>query len=328
MRTDHELTRAISQGTLYLSHASHIVWHSMKHAISISLGSSKRDKRVEVTLLGTRVVIERIGTNGDMERAAQLYRELDGKVDAFGVGGADLGLMVDHKWYKLHSVNPMVRYIKQTPVVDGTGLKTTLERGAAAFLESRAGGEVNPKRALFTAGSDRWGMSLGFIENGYQCVFGDLMFALDLPIPLRSIASVKRIAALIMPIVGRMPFSMLYPTGKDQEAYQPKHGKWYRWASVIAGDCHYVKRFMPEAMDGKVVVTNTTTPADVKIFRQRGIRYLVTTTPILDGRSFGTNMMEAALIAVAGKDRKLSTEELSELIDQLGFEPQLQQLND
>jgi hypothetical protein len=85
---------------------------------------------------------------------------------------------------------------------------------------------------------------------------------------------------------------------------------------------------MPEAMDGKVVVTNTTTPDDVEMFRQRGIRYLVTTTPILDGRSFGTNMMEAALIAVAGKGRKLSTEELSELIDQLGFEPQLQQLND
>jgi len=26
-----------------------------------------------------------------MEKAAWLYRELDGKVDAFGVGGADLG---------------------------------------------------------------------------------------------------------------------------------------------------------------------------------------------------------------------------------------------
>ena len=39
----------------------------MKRAVSISLGSSKRDKAVEVDLLGERVRIERIGTNGDMD---------------------------------------------------------------------------------------------------------------------------------------------------------------------------------------------------------------------------------------------------------------------
>src|SRR5512141_1771720 len=100
----------------------------MKRAVSISIGSSKRNKAVEVTLLGEKVSIERIGTDGDMEAAAQMYKELDGKVDAFGVGGADLGLMVDKKWYPLYSVNKMVRFIKKTPVVDGTGLKTTLER--------------------------------------------------------------------------------------------------------------------------------------------------------------------------------------------------------
>src|SRR3990170_7175220 len=81
----------------------------MKRAVSISIGSSKRNKSVEVVLLGERVIIERIGTDGDMEKAAQLYKDLDGKVDAFGVGGADLGLRVDQKWYPLYSVQPMVR---------------------------------------------------------------------------------------------------------------------------------------------------------------------------------------------------------------------------
>ena len=54
----------------------------MKRAVSISIGSSKRNKAVQVELLGEQVSIERIGTDGDMEKAAQLYRELDGKVDA------------------------------------------------------------------------------------------------------------------------------------------------------------------------------------------------------------------------------------------------------
>jgi hypothetical protein len=48
---------------------------------------------------------------------------------------------------------------------------------------------------------------------------------------------------------------------------------------------------------------------------------------VLEGRSFGTNMMEAALVAVSGKNRKLTLQEINTLLDQLGFEPQLQQLN-
>ena len=47
----------------------------------------------------------------------------------------------------------------------------------------------------------------------------------------------------------------------------------------------------------------------------------------MDGRSFGTNMMEAALVAISGKGRPLSWSELTEMLDTLGFEPQLQELN-
>ena len=137
----------------------------------------------------------------------------------------------------------------------------------------------------------------------------------------------KTLAALLMPIAGRLPFDWIYPTGAKQEERIPKWEKYYHWAAVVAGDCHYVKRHIPERLEGKIVVTNTTTPVDVELFRKIGIKYLVTTTPVLEGRSFGTNMMEAALIAVSGKGRKLTYDELNELLDRLGFEPQLQELN-
>ena len=84
---------------------------------------------------------------------------------------------------------------------------------------------------------------------------------------------------------------------------------------------------MPEDMSGKVIVTNTTTQEDQTMLRQAGVKYLVTTTPILDGRSFGTNMMEAALIAVSGKKRRLTSVEINALLDQLNFQPHLQELN-
>lgn len=299
----------------------------MKRAVSVSIGSSKRDKAVEVTLLGERVRIERIGTDGDMEKAAQLFKELDGKVDAFGLGGADLGLLVDRKFYPLHSISPIVRFVNKTPLVDGAGLKNTLENRAVAFLHQKTGDYIKEKRALITSGSDRWGMTRSFLNAGYDCVFGDLMFALGIPLPLRTERSIKVLAALVAPIAGRLPFEWLYPTGEKQDQRIPKWEKYYNWASVIAGDFHFVKRHMPYTLLGKVIVTNTTTSDDVKMLREAGIKYLVTTTPVLDGRSFGTNMMEAALVAAAGKGRTLTHPELTELIDQLKLEPQIQELN-
>jgi hypothetical protein len=299
----------------------------MKRAVSISIGSSKRNKVVEVELLGEMLRIERIGTDGSMEKAAQLYRELDGKVDAFGVGGTDLGLTVGSKWYPLYSMQPMVRFIKQTPLVDGSGLRETIEIQIAPFLEAKIGGYIKEKKVLITAGVDRWDMTMSFTNAGYECVFGDLMFALGVPIPIRSLVAVKRLASIMLPIVGRLPFNWIYPTGEKQEQRTPKFEKYYQWATVLAGDCHYVKSHMPDRLDGKIVATNTTTPEDVELFRQVGIKYLVTSTPVLDGRSFGTNMMEAALIAIAGKGRKLTHEELSQMLDQLEFQPQLQVLN-
>ena len=301
----------------------------MKRAVSISIGSSKRNKAVEVTLLGEKVSIERIGTDGDMEAAALKYKELDGQVDAFGVGGADLGALVDGKFFPFHSVQPMVRFVKKTPLVDGGGLKNTLENKAPAFLDQKLGDYINQRgrKVFVTLGVDRWGLSKSFVEAGHEVVFGDLMFALDIPIAIKSLNGLRTLAKLMIPIVTRFPFEWLYPTGEKQDEHIPKWEKYYQWATIIAGDCHYVKRHMPLDMQGKVIVTNTTTPDDVAFFKKCGVKYLVTTTPVMDGRSFGTNMMEAALVAISGKGRPLTWAEYSEMLDKLGFEPQLQELN-
>ena len=299
----------------------------MKRAVSISLGSTTRDKSVEINLLGETVRIERVGTNGDEAKARQMFREMDGKVDAFGVGGIDLGVHTPWKFYPLHGALKLVQDVKQTPYVDGGGLKETLEARVMQWVEEKIGDKIQPKTAFLVAGITRYGMTESFIEAGYQCVFGDLMFGLDIPIAIRSMSSLKTTARILMPIVGRMPLSMLYPTGEKQEKVTPKYEKYYQGNTVIGGDFLYIKQHMPEDMRGKVIVTNTTTPADVEFLKKRGIKYLITTTLSFDGRTFGTNMMEAALVAVAGKGRPLTRDEYNELLDKLNFEPLLQELN-
>jgi hypothetical protein len=300
----------------------------VKRAISISLGSRTRDKKVSITLLGEEITIERIGTDGDVQKAIQLYNEMDGNVDAFGVGGIDLGLTVAGRYYPLYDAQQLVAGVRQTPVVDGGGLKITLERGIAQFIEQEIGDEVQPKRVLITSGVDRYGSALSFDEAGYDMIVGDLGFALGIPIPIRSLRGLHVVARIVAPLAGRLPLEFLYPTGEKQEQIVPKYGKWYNWATVVSGDCLYIKHHMPDRLDGKVIATNTTTPADVEAFRERGVRYLVTSTPRLEGRSFGTNMMEAALVAIAGKGRPLTTDELDNMLKRLGLKPTLQRLDE
>jgi hypothetical protein len=221
----------------------------------------------------------------------------------------------------------MVRFVKQTPLVDGGGLRHALESQVAPFIEQQIGSYIKEKKVLVTAGVDRWDMTISFTNAGYQCVFGDLMFALGIPVALHSVTQIKTLAALMMPVVGRLPFEWIYPTGEKQEKRTPKWEKFYQWASVLAGDCLYIKRYMPDQLDGKVIVTNTTTPEDVELFREAGVKYLVTSTPVLEDRSFGTNIMEAVFIAIAGQGRKLTHVELAQMLDQLDLHPQLRELN-
>lgn len=308
----------------------------MKQALSISIGSSTRNKTAEIYLLGQEVRIERIGTNGNMNAARQMYRDNDGKVDAFGVGGTDLGLFFGNKWYPLHSVSHLVKDVHKTPVVDGCGLKNTLEVRCAAVLEAEIGPYLNRvgRTALVMTAVDRYGLLRSFIDAGYQCIFGDALYSLGLPLPLHTERSVKNLMTLLLPIVSRLPFNWVYPVGEKQHQRKPKFTWAFEQASVIAGDCHYITRYMPDDLEGKVVVTNTTTPRDVELFKQAGVKYLMTTTPVYDGRSFGTNMMEAALLAVTGYKEKVDYRNhqpyfkmMTDLVDSVGFKPELQVLN-
>ncbi len=292
----------------------------MKEALSISIGSTLRNKSVVIKLLGEEVHIERIGTDGDMKAARELFRTRDGKVQAFGVGGTDLGLFVDDKWYPLHSVLPLVQDVRVTPVVDGCGLKNTLEAQVAKVLEANISDHLDliGRKALVMTAVDRYGLLRAFVDADYECLFGDALFSLGVNLPIRNESGVKKLAAALIPVVSRLPFKWVYPVGEKQLERHPKFGWAFDWASVIAGDCHYITRYMPDQLDGKVIVTNTTTPSDVELFRKAGVKYLLTTTPVFDGRSFGTNMMEAGLLAASGFTQKVDYRQYHEYFHMMG----------
>lgn len=300
----------------------------MKRVVSISLGSSKRNKKVTASFFGTDFEIERIGTDGDKAKYRALLAELDGKVDAFGIGGTDLYVFANGRRYTLVDTQKLISGVKHTPCLDGSGLKHTLERETVAYLQDRQIVDFGRKRVLIVSAVDRFGMAEALAKRAKSIVFGDLMFALGIPIALHSWTAAQRLAAVVLPIVMRMPVEMLYPTGEKQDRNTPKFGRYFADADVVAGDYHLIGRYMPEDMRGKIVLTNTTTAENAAELKRRGVMQLITTTPVLDGRSFGTNVMEAVLVAFSGKrPDELTEQDYLAKLKELGWTPQVQELN-
>jgi hypothetical protein len=300
----------------------------MKRVVSISLGSSDRDHKAVTQFGGQEFTIERIGTDGDKAKAMQLIRELDGKVDAFGMGGTDLYIYAGNKRYTFAESAQIATAAHKTPIVDGSGVKNTLERRVIQYLAKHEGINFKNKPVLVVCAVDRFGLAEELVANGSKVVFGDLLFGLGLPLPIRSLGTLATLARIIAPIITKLPISMFYPTGDEQKKNTPRFGSYFEEAEIIAGDFHFIRRYMPARLDGKLIITNTVTQADEKMLQERGVATLITTTPEFGGRSFGTNMLEGVLVTLSGKrPEELTVSDYDRILDQINIAPRIKRLS-
>lgn len=301
----------------------------MKTVVSVSLGSSTRDHRAAVNLLGEDFDISRVGTDGKLDAAIAKVHELDGKVDAIGLGGIDVYLYAGKHRYALRDGLRLLEAAKVTPVVDGSGLKNTLEREAVRFMQEDLGISLRGKHVLMVSALDRFGMAQALVDAGADVLFGDFIFALDLDKPVKGLHEFEEMAEKYLPDACKLPFQFFYPTGKKQEKPpEPKYPQYYHDADIIAGDFHFMRQFMPDDLSGKIVLTNTVTEKDVDELRKRGVKMLITTTPDFQGRSFGTNVVEAALLALLGKKwDEVTPGDYERLLHELHLRPRVIDLN-
>ena len=143
----------------------------MKRVVSLSLGSSKRDKTVTATLFGETFEITRIGTDGDEQTFLRKLAGLDGTVDAIGFGGMDRYVWSAGERYEFAAARRLLAPARITPVLDGSGLKNTLEREAVRWLAEQGIVDFAQSNTLMVCGVDRFGMSESLVEEGGP-VFG------------------------------------------------------------------------------------------------------------------------------------------------------------
>ncbi|MEK6256077.1 MAG: quinate 5-dehydrogenase [Chloroflexota bacterium] len=304
----------------------------MKKILSVSFGSPSRDHSTEIEFLGETCQISRQGTNADFDKAVELYKKYDGKVDAFGIGGTEFHLQVGKRRYYFRDVKRIRQAIKISKAGDGNGIKGTLAKRAFVALEAhlnKEGHSLKNMTGLKTNAVDRYQMAEAMVDAGLDTTFGDFMFGLGIPIAIKKLSTVRVMAAVLLPIITKLPFMWFYPVGSQQEAEpENKWAKYYERADVIAGDFLQIRQYLPPDMSGKIIVTNTTTDKNVEMLQKRGLKILVTTTPRLEGRSFGTNVMEATIRALIDKpDAEITDKDLTEMIDRIPLKPNIEVLN-
>ena len=305
----------------------------MKKILSISVGSSLRDHTTKHVFLGQECELSRQGTDGDFEKAVERFADMDGKVDAFGVGGVEFYLRVGKNRYYFRDVSRIRKAIKISKVGDGNGVKGLLERRAFLALEKHLNDKENKTLkgmpALLTTAVDRYGMGEAMVDAGLDLTIGDLMFTLGLPFPVKQLSTVRVLAGALLPVITKLPFTWFYALGSEQDKPpQQKWDKYYQQAQVLGGDFIQIRQYMPDDLTGKIIVTNTTTSNNVEELRKRNLHILVTVTPRLEGRSFGTNVMEATLLALMNKPQSDVTDaDFLNMIESIPLEPNIEVLN-
>ncbi len=297
----------------------------MKRIVSICLGSSQRDYHVLTTLLGQRIELRRIGTDGDVAQAAGLVREYDGRADAIGLGGLTPVFRVGEKRYPHREAMRILASARRTPVVDGGGIRAALAVGVVDEADRQLGGSLGDRRALVTSGLEHYPLAQALARRGAELRFGDPVFLLRLPfLPKpRTLAQLHLCAAAILPIAALLPYRLLRPARLAREGRRPRAGGPFRWADLLAGDFASIRRFAPQDLRGKLVLTDDPSPEEIGDLRERGAAALVTMTPPLcRERPFvAADVLEAMAAAVMECGAPPQPADLLEFIDAAGWQP-------
>ncbi|MEI2689875.1 MAG: serine carboxypeptidase [Anaerolineae bacterium] len=283
----------------------------MKKIVIIHLGDGEEVSTV--TFLGQEVQIRRIGCHGDAERVRAVIAEHDGQVHAIGLEGypAELELGGVRVVHEIGAT--LAATARQTPVVDGGGIRPGLERWAVILADRAEPGIFSQKHVLMAPGLNHGGLAQALDRRTPHLRYGDpdLFFALpDFP----GVGSQRALEQAVNPTLEHLksaPFRRLLP--QAGAAGQPRSATPFEWADVIAGDMSAIRRYAPAQLKHKTVAVEWASEEDLDDLRQRGAAIVVTMMPALDGAKalgrWSAAAIEAVLVALRTNPEQPLTED-------------------
>lgn len=278
----------------------------MLRVVSVSLGTTRRDFREKLELPLGKIVVERVGCQGNFALAAQVLTFLDGKVAALGLAGVNLDYYVGTRRTPCPAGRRLASLVLKTPLVDGSGWKQIIEPLAVEVLQ-KYGIALPGKTALVVSVLDRYWLAETLSRAGCKVLAGDPLFGLKLPLVL-PLSLFTRIARWTVPFLSYLPIDFLYPLGSAQEKAGRIWSPFVHQVDIIAGNWHFIRRYLlPYLSKNKILITCGTNREDLQLLKQLGMKYLISTTPLWKTGCPSANTVEAVLVALGAKKEDLNT---------------------
>jgi predicted amino acid dehydrogenase len=271
----------------------------MKQVLVIHAGSAEFSTRVEI--LGLPVQLRHIGCGGDIDKARELLAEHDGLVDAMALEGFPVKLHLGSE-EQLHRVGgKLLGEATRTPVVDGSGVRSALERWGVMLAERAEPGLFTDRRALMVPGLNHGGLAHALSLRTRHLRFAD-------PAIFFGLARLPGIGKIGSPTIGsrkaraslrrlqQLPVERFTP--RAWPASEGQGRRLFHWAEVLAGDLSLIRRSAPRDLRGKTVVTEFADTESLDDLHDRGASCLVTLMPALVPDSTVARFSAAAIEAV------------------------------
>jgi predicted amino acid dehydrogenase len=256
-----------------------------------------------VQLLGHTLTLRHVGCESDVGAMhAHILQCRDKGVAAIALEGVAKELRLGSESVLHVEAERLFGGNHPTPVVDGQGILAAMERWAVRLADEQQPGIWSHKRVLMVPGLNHGGLVDALRRHTEEIRYADpiVYFALPSVPGVGSAETLEPAAKRTLPQLREYPFYQLF--AEAGHPYRDRSPKLFDWADVLAGDIAAIRRYTPERLDKKIVVTAAVSPEDVADLQARGASILITTLPPLTSASefaqHGAATFEACLAAL------------------------------
>ncbi len=304
----------------------------MKEIISISLGSAAHDYEFVTEFLGGDFHVRRIGTDGDIERAAALFMEYDDQAAAFGLGGVQFPSLLGPKGVvgdDLIRLRQLIAHLR-TPVVTGERSRLVGHEWSLRHIQYKFGNNYfNNQRVLFLSGMATTTIARVMSEFTDNLTFADPIIEDGISKLIHSLKDLERYAAGLHGVLKWVPGKRLRTSSVPLKAWNHYViRKAMQKATVIVVPHHGFDKLMGgcglEELGGKIIITSTVYDDRVSFLRERGADVIIDTTPKVLERVVGINVLSALIVAALEKPPEgISDDDLLEIISSQRMDPRV-----
>ncbi len=295
----------------------------MKKVLVIHLGEG--EEQTVANILGKDVEVKYIGAGGDMARVRTLIQTWRDKVDAIGLEGYPRTLNL--AGYNMrHELTADLYAGHDALLVDGSGVRSSLEGWGLIQAERAQPGIFSKKRVLMVPGLNHQRLVRSMCRYTEEIRYADPLMYFALPdFPLFTSPNLAtRIAIPTLEQLKDAPFRRVTP--QPGMPGTPRSEKPFLWADVLAGDIGAIRRYAPQKLKRKIVVTEWASAADLDDLKQRGVAIVVSLIPKLEGDGDldhrSAAMVEAVLAALrADPEQPLNENTYLDIVAELDWQP-------